>query len=136
MQGIQTPVLAVVHDGLDAQDALQLWSVFSKCKDSLQDGRRLENISWRLSFRDLGRRSALPLEPSWPPTPESVSSSDSDTKSTTTTANSAASPFFQLAPRICASSFCDFSVISTYRLTSSSDPLAGDGRTPGGTHHL
>ena len=28
-------------------------SVFTKCKESLQDGRRLENISWRLWHRHL-----------------------------------------------------------------------------------
>lgn len=27
--------------------------VFTKCKESLQDGRRLENISWRLWYREL-----------------------------------------------------------------------------------
>lgn len=28
-------------------------TVFTKCKESLQDGRRLENISWRLWYREL-----------------------------------------------------------------------------------
>lgn len=27
--------------------------VFTKCKESLQDGRRLENISWRLWYREM-----------------------------------------------------------------------------------
>lgn len=30
-----------------------LFTVFTKCKESLQDGRRLENISWRLWYREL-----------------------------------------------------------------------------------
>lgn len=34
-----------------------LWYIFSKCSDSLQDGRRLENLSWRLWYEDLSRRS-------------------------------------------------------------------------------
>ncbi|KAF9514614.1 hypothetical protein BS47DRAFT_1294997, partial [Hydnum rufescens UP504] len=29
-----------------------LWTVFTKCKESLQDGRRLENIAWRLWHRE------------------------------------------------------------------------------------
>lgn len=29
--------------------------VFTKCKESLQDGRRLENISWRLWYREMKR---------------------------------------------------------------------------------
>ncbi|KAJ6544074.1 hypothetical protein B0H19DRAFT_1267380 [Mycena capillaripes] len=117
------PVLAVAQDALDTQDALQLWSgpyspsiilaftynnfwvkkVFSKCKNSLQDGRRLENISWRLSFRDLPQNKRL-LEGPWPPTPESVCSDDSSgTKSSSGTNNSsssaATSPFFHIASR-------------------------------------
>ncbi|KAJ7253488.1 hypothetical protein C8J57DRAFT_951597, partial [Mycena rebaudengoi] len=49
------PVLSIEQDAvceLDAQDALQLWSLFSKCKDNVQNGRRLENISWRLAFKE------------------------------------------------------------------------------------
>ena len=30
-----------------------LFVVFTKCKESLQDGRRLENISWRLWYREM-----------------------------------------------------------------------------------
>lgn len=30
-----------------------LHAVFTKCKESLQDGRRLENISWRLWYREM-----------------------------------------------------------------------------------
>ncbi|KAJ7928982.1 hypothetical protein B0H13DRAFT_951679 [Mycena leptocephala] len=97
-------VLAVAPDALDAQDALQLWSVFSKCKDSLQDGRRLENISWRLAFRELSQNRRL-LDGPWPPTPESVSSDDSggtkssSTDNSTSSSGSAASPFFHIPPR-------------------------------------
>ncbi|KAI0058744.1 hypothetical protein BV25DRAFT_1901966 [Artomyces pyxidatus] len=52
-----SPVLAVAADvvrDLDGGDALSgLWTLFTKCKESLQDGRRLENISWRLWYREL-----------------------------------------------------------------------------------
>ncbi|KAG2145204.1 hypothetical protein DEU56DRAFT_732357, partial [Suillus clintonianus] len=30
-----------------------LFLVFTKCRESFQDGRRLENISWRLWHREL-----------------------------------------------------------------------------------
>ncbi|EIW84602.1 DUF1752-domain-containing protein, partial [Coniophora puteana RWD-64-598 SS2] len=50
------PVLAVAADAvrdLEGQDALcSLWSLFTRCKDSLQDGRRLENLSWRIWYRE------------------------------------------------------------------------------------
>ncbi|KAJ7880757.1 hypothetical protein B0H14DRAFT_1534112 [Mycena olivaceomarginata] len=91
MGNVPDPVLAVAHDALDSQNALQLWSVFSKSKNSLQDGQRLENISWRLAFRDLRRQ--LPPGP-WPPTPGSVCSDDTKCISTTT-----CTPFFNIAPR-------------------------------------
>ncbi|KAF9220412.1 DUF1752-domain-containing protein, partial [Gyrodon lividus] len=51
------PVLSVTADAvrdLQGHDALSgLWMIFAKCKESLQDGRRLENISWRLWYREL-----------------------------------------------------------------------------------
>ncbi|KAG6370769.1 hypothetical protein JVT61DRAFT_10971 [Boletus reticuloceps] len=51
------PILSVTTEAvrdLQGQDALYgLWTVFTKCKESVQDGRRLENISWRLWYREL-----------------------------------------------------------------------------------
>jgi hypothetical protein len=45
-------------------------SVFTKCKESLQDGRRLENISWRLWYRELAAHTRtqhrLPSRPQEP----------------------------------------------------------------------
>jgi hypothetical protein len=32
--------------------------VFTKCKESLHDGRRLENISWRLWYREMATSSS------------------------------------------------------------------------------
>ncbi|OSX57581.1 hypothetical protein POSPLADRAFT_1095013, partial [Postia placenta MAD-698-R-SB12] len=52
-----SPVLSVAADviqGLEGEDALySLWALFTKCKESLKDGRRLENISWRLWYREI-----------------------------------------------------------------------------------
>lgn len=52
-----SPLLAVSPDVLkemDGEDALfGMWTVFTKCKGSLKDGRRLENISWRLWHREM-----------------------------------------------------------------------------------
>ncbi|KAI0245974.1 hypothetical protein BJV78DRAFT_1356447 [Lactifluus subvellereus] len=57
-----SPVLSLAADAikdLDGGDTLShLWTIFTKCKESLQDGRRLENISWRLWHRELSARSA------------------------------------------------------------------------------
>ncbi|KIL64059.1 hypothetical protein M378DRAFT_78879 [Amanita muscaria Koide BX008] len=52
-----SPVLFVAVDvvrDLDEYEALPgLWTLFTKCKGSLKDGRRLENISWRLWYREM-----------------------------------------------------------------------------------
>ncbi|KAI0733240.1 DUF1752-domain-containing protein, partial [Irpex lacteus] len=52
-----TPILSVsseVVKDLDGEDALYgMWAVFTKCKQSLKDGRRLENMSWRLWYREM-----------------------------------------------------------------------------------
>lgn len=76
---IRAPVLSVAADAvreLQGSDALYgLWTrtwlgwlsicvrfadgicaVFTKCKESLQDGRRLENLSWRLWYRSMNPR--------------------------------------------------------------------------------
>ncbi|KII85260.1 hypothetical protein PLICRDRAFT_701423 [Plicaturopsis crispa FD-325 SS-3] len=71
------PVLSVTADAvrdLDGGDALSgLWILFTKCKESLKDGRRLENISWRLWYREMAvAQSYRPL------TPESSSSTGED----------------------------------------------------------
>ncbi|GAA5892873.1 hypothetical protein JCM5296_006029 [Sporobolomyces johnsonii] len=58
---LPTHVLALAPDSLaslgelDGDSLSELWAVFTRCKDSLQNGRRLENLSWRLWF-DSGRR--------------------------------------------------------------------------------
>ncbi|GAA5976695.1 hypothetical protein JCM10908_005599 [Rhodotorula pacifica] len=58
---LPTHVLALAPDSLaaigqiDPDGLAELWAVFTRCKDSLQNGRRLENLSWRLWF-DSGRR--------------------------------------------------------------------------------
>ncbi|KAJ6620007.1 hypothetical protein B0H10DRAFT_1114497 [Mycena sp. CBHHK59/15] len=94
-------VLAVapaIARGLDAPDASALCALVAKCGDSLQDGRRLENIAWRLAFRALHpppRAAAMSFaDGAWPLTPESVCSDDQPA-----VANGGAGSFFLLAPR-------------------------------------
>ncbi|KAK7682542.1 hypothetical protein QCA50_014342 [Cerrena zonata] len=57
MISFAAPILCVAPDvvqELDGEDAIySLWNVFTKCKASLSDGRRLENLSWRLWYREI-----------------------------------------------------------------------------------
>lgn len=52
------PVLALSMDNvlkmndLSLDQLANLWNVFTKCAESLESGRRLENLSWRLWFRE------------------------------------------------------------------------------------
>lgn len=39
-------------DTRNVEDLFGLWSVFSKCADSMEEGKRLENLSWRLWTRE------------------------------------------------------------------------------------
>lgn len=54
-----TPILSLTSDSLNKMDptntdaVISMWLIFSKCSTSLENGRRLENISWRLLNRDL-----------------------------------------------------------------------------------
>ncbi|KAF9647010.1 DUF1752-domain-containing protein, partial [Thelephora ganbajun] len=56
LSNLSSPVLSLVADvvkDLEGEVAVySLWSVFTKCKNSVQDGRRLENLSWRLWHRE------------------------------------------------------------------------------------
>ncbi|KAL2002818.1 hypothetical protein VTN02DRAFT_5861 [Thermoascus thermophilus] len=55
---LSTPVLTVdaakMHkvDTANAQSLHGMWMVFSKCADYMEEGRRLENLSWRLWTRE------------------------------------------------------------------------------------
>ncbi|KFY54520.1 hypothetical protein V496_07247 [Pseudogymnoascus sp. VKM F-4515 (FW-2607)] len=58
MSFLETPVLTVnantIH-GIDTEnvkDLFGLWTLFSRCSDSIKEGRRLENLSWRLWNRE------------------------------------------------------------------------------------
>ncbi|KAK8045265.1 hypothetical protein PG993_005289 [Apiospora rasikravindrae] len=44
----------VIHkvDTANAQNLFNMWTVFSRCADSVEQGRRLENLSWRLWNRE------------------------------------------------------------------------------------
>ncbi|KAH9910327.1 uncharacterized protein BXZ73DRAFT_58654 [Epithele typhae] len=59
-----SPILSVAADvvkDLEGEDALcSLWALFTKCKDSLNDGPRLENISWRLWYREMASAQSTP----------------------------------------------------------------------------
>ncbi|OLL24236.1 hypothetical protein NEOLI_003810 [Neolecta irregularis DAH-3] len=52
------PVLSLavnnIHkiDAINAECLSSMWTVFTKCKENLENGRRLENLSWRLWFRE------------------------------------------------------------------------------------
>ncbi|KAG5359310.1 hypothetical protein CKK34_5660 [Yarrowia sp. E02] len=54
-----TPILSLASNPMGKIDAwnpeslASLWTVFSKCAESLENGRRLENLSWRLWNREL-----------------------------------------------------------------------------------
>ncbi|POY72498.1 hypothetical protein BMF94_4324 [Rhodotorula taiwanensis] len=62
---LPTHVLALAPDSiatigtLSPESLAELWAVFARCKDSLENGRRLENLSWRLWF-DSGRPGPEP----------------------------------------------------------------------------
>jgi len=51
------PVLFLAVDNLSKMSSIDekqlstIWNLFTKCKDNLENGRRLENISWRLWYR-------------------------------------------------------------------------------------
>ncbi|KAI8809861.1 hypothetical protein BJ742DRAFT_868129 [Cladochytrium replicatum] len=57
MPNLQVPVLTFAFDNVSKmkhisdEDISAMWGVFTKCKDSLENGRRLENMSWRLWYR-------------------------------------------------------------------------------------
>ncbi|KAJ3491526.1 hypothetical protein NLI96_g656 [Meripilus lineatus] len=73
-----SPILSVASDvvkELDGQDALRgMWTVFTKCKSNLKDGRRLENLSWRLWSQEMAAGfSQHPQRSRSPPPSESSS---------------------------------------------------------------
>lgn len=56
--GLNAPVLTVdvglIHkvDTRNVENLFSMWTVFSRCSGSLEEGRRLENLSWRLWNRE------------------------------------------------------------------------------------
>lgn len=99
LSSFPSPILSVAADvvkDLEGEDALcGLWicaylrdalfisseltssnKVFTKCKESLKDGRRLENISWRLWYREMASAQSSPAS-----SPGSLSPSLSDRRS-------------------------------------------------------
>ncbi|KAK9324552.1 hypothetical protein V1517DRAFT_316782 [Lipomyces orientalis] len=55
---LKDPVLSLAVDNItkldtsDAENLFSIWTVFSKCAENLENGRRLENLSWRLWNRE------------------------------------------------------------------------------------
>jgi hypothetical protein len=55
---LETPVLQVdanvIHkvDTANPENLFSMWTVFARCRDSVAQGRRLENLSWRLWNRE------------------------------------------------------------------------------------
>ncbi|KAH9847219.1 hypothetical protein C2E23DRAFT_523918 [Lenzites betulinus] len=80
LSSFPSPILSVAADvvrDLDGEDTLcSLWALFTKCKESLKDGRRLENISWRLWYREMASAQSSPAS-----SPGSLSPSLSDRRS-------------------------------------------------------
>ncbi|KAJ3712063.1 hypothetical protein C8R42DRAFT_595220 [Lentinula raphanica] len=72
LNNISSPVLNISVDvlkDLDGTEALaSLWFLFSKCQSSLNEGRRLEYISWRLWSQRIAGKSLKyrPLTPDSP----------------------------------------------------------------------
>jgi hypothetical protein len=69
------PVLTLAIDTLqklntiDEKQLSTIWNLFTKCKDNIENGRRLENLSWRLWYRSCHPPSAQePPELSTSPT--------------------------------------------------------------------
>ncbi|KAI8371942.1 hypothetical protein EDC96DRAFT_573078 [Choanephora cucurbitarum] len=62
-QTLQLPVLSLTMpsphnmDSMDAYSLSCMWNIFSKCKNNLENGRRLENMSWRLWYRETTLKS-------------------------------------------------------------------------------
>ncbi|GBE88072.1 hypothetical protein SCP_1203010 [Sparassis crispa] len=70
-----SPILSVTADAvqeLEGEDAVfGLWALFTKCKESLKDGRRLENMSWRLWYREIAASQHSPCSSPGTMTPAS-----------------------------------------------------------------
>ncbi|KAI8376424.1 uncharacterized protein BYT42DRAFT_386122 [Radiomyces spectabilis] len=69
VQALDLPLLALAVpnlqklNDLSADELSCMWTVFSKCKDNLEHGRRLENMSWRLWFRETASQKQTCNEP-------------------------------------------------------------------------
>ncbi|OZJ03134.1 hypothetical protein BZG36_03867 [Bifiguratus adelaidae] len=97
LQNVHTLQSAVDADGLQ-----NMWTVFTKCKTSLENGYRLENISWRLWYRESHR---------------SISQSLPSTYSSSSTSSHSSSP--QLGTPPLSSIFDSHSITSTSTLNDS-----------------
>ncbi|CAO3683268.1 unnamed protein product [Umbelopsis ramanniana] len=62
---MEQPLLALTLHSMDNSiDVGDLWTVFTRCKNNLQYGRRLENMSWRLWYRQTSMGNTTPYRSS------------------------------------------------------------------------
>ncbi|CAO3610049.1 unnamed protein product [Mucor hiemalis] len=65
IQTLDLPVLSLaipnIHklNDINTDNLSCMWTVFSKCKDNLENGRRLENMSWRLWYRESSLKESI-----------------------------------------------------------------------------
>ena len=100
------PVLTLALDNFSklsagSDEISAIWNIFTKCKDNLENGHRLENLSWRLWYKStLGKnignldgskgnlsRLADPMPSDIPPLRKKISSTTASTNTTTTSTN-------------------------------------------------
>ncbi|KAI8884288.1 DUF1752-domain-containing protein [Backusella circina FSU 941] len=81
VQSFDLPVLSLAIPNIEKMDTTNtdniscLWTVFSKCKDNLEHGKRLENLSWRVWYRE---RSATQNKSRISPVPIQASTKQED----------------------------------------------------------
>ncbi|KAI7877082.1 uncharacterized protein EV154DRAFT_62809 [Mucor mucedo] len=84
LQTLDLPVLSLdipniqKLNTINADDLSCMWTVFSKCKDSLENGRRLENMSWRLWYRESSLKESERTAASTCPIPIQQSKNEAD----------------------------------------------------------
>ncbi|KAG2229705.1 hypothetical protein INT48_004222 [Thamnidium elegans] len=84
MKTLDLPVLSLAIPNINKLDENNtdnlsyMWTVFSKCKDSLENGRRLENMSWRLWYRESSLKRTAPISTPIPIQPPSTIIKESD----------------------------------------------------------
>ncbi|KAK9239682.1 hypothetical protein V1525DRAFT_13835 [Lipomyces kononenkoae] len=99
---LKDPFLSLAVDNIskldtsDAENLFSIWTVFSKCAENLENGRRLENLSWRLWNREaFFEPAAASCAPCCPDLSSSVESALSDQAHNTSNNNNTSQPKIQ-----------------------------------------